>query len=84
MDFEQLKQDVIAYSKTIGNRILLKDIIVPEQFGGLSGAPLVDEKGMVVGVVSNGTVDPDSNKKYFSPCSLTGLSSFLDGRKQSK
>ncbi|MGY2132344.1 trypsin-like serine protease [Hymenobacter sp. HD11105] len=65
-----------AYYKTIGNRILLKDIVVPEQFGGLSGAPLVDKQGLVVGIVSNGT--EDSGKKYFSPCSVKGLVSFIE------
>ncbi|MCI9844985.1 trypsin-like serine protease [Flavobacterium pectinovorum] len=66
------------YYKTIDNRILLKDIIVPEQFGGLSGAPVVDEKGMLVGIVSGGTTDPETDKKYFSPCSATSLLSFLE------
>lgn len=66
------------YYKTINNRILLKDIIVPEQFGGLSGSPVVDEKGMLVGIVSNGTVDPETGKKYFSPCSATTLLAFLE------
>jgi len=69
------------YYKTIGNRILLKEVIVPEKFGGLSGSPLVDESGQVVGIVSNGTVDPETNKKYFSPCALTELVSFLDNLK---
>lgn len=72
------------YYKTIGNRILLKEIIVPEQFGGLSGSPLVDEQGMLVGIVSNGTIDPDTGKKYFSPCAITGLSQFLEKNKQNK
>jgi hypothetical protein len=70
------------YYKTVGNRILLKEVIVPEQFGGLSGAPLVDEQGLVVGLVSNGTIDPDTNKKYFSPCGVSELVSFLDTYKQ--
>lgn len=72
------------YYKTISNRILLKDILVPEKFGGLSGAPLVDENGLLVGIVSNGTVDPDSNKKFFSPCSVTTLVSFMENRKHDK
>jgi len=69
------------YYKTIGNRILLKDVVVPEKFGGLSGSPLVDESGQVVGIVSNGTIDSGTNKKYFSPCALTELVSFLDNLK---
>lgn len=66
------------YHKTIGNRILLKEVIVPEKFGGLSGAPLVDENGLAVGIVSNATIDPESNEKYFSPCSLTGVISVVE------
>lgn len=66
------------YYKTIDNRILLKDLIVPEQFGGLSGAPLLDEHGLVAGIVSNATVDKQTNKRYFSPCNLVSLMSFLD------
>ncbi|AWK05777.1 hypothetical protein HYN56_16665 [Flavobacterium crocinum] len=73
-----------AYYKTISNRILLKDILVPEKFGGLSGAPLVDENGLLVGIVSNGTVDPESNKKFFSPCSVTNLVTFIENRKSDK
>jgi len=65
------------YYKTIGRRILLKELITPEQFGGLSGAPVVDEQGAVVGIVSNSTQDPDTGKKYFSPCTIDGLITFL-------
>lgn len=65
------------YYKTIGNRLLLKDIIVPEQFGGLSGGPVVDQQGLLVGIVSGGTLDPDTKNKYFSPCSIEGLAKFI-------
>ncbi|MCX2472906.1 trypsin-like serine protease [Pedobacter sp. MC2016-05] len=66
------------YFKTVGKRILLKDVIVPELFGGLSGAPVIDENAKVVGIVSGRTADPDSKKTYFSPSSVNGLKSFLD------
>ncbi|MNK70980.1 Trypsin [compost metagenome] len=66
------------YYKTVGNRLLLKNIIVPEQFGGLSGAPVVDKQGLVVGIVSGGTTDPDTNEKYFSPCAIEGLAKFIE------
>jgi CBS domain-containing protein len=65
------------FYKIIGNRILLKDVIVPELFGGLSGAPIVDESGKVVGIVSNSTTEPETKKKYFSPYYLTDLKSFI-------
>lgn len=66
------------YIKTVGNRLLLKDIMVPEQFGGLSGGPVVDAQGLAVGIVSGGTEDPVTGKKYFSPCNLTGIVYFLE------
>lgn len=66
------------YYKTLDNRMLLKDVIVPKKFGGLSGAPVVDENGNLVGIVSGGTEDPDTKKKYFSPCTLDNLVAFLD------
>ncbi|MDO7846235.1 serine protease [Hymenobacter sp. M29] len=66
------------YYKTVDHRMLLKDVIVPEQFGGLSGAPLVDEQGQFVGIVSNGTIDPVSKQKYFSPCPVDGLCAFIE------
>jgi len=72
------------YYKTIGKRILLKDIVVPEQFGGLSGAPVVDEDGKVVGIVSGKTTDPDSGKSYFAPCAIIGLKVFLENLHQKK
>lgn len=68
------------YYKSIGNRLLLKDVIVPEQFGGLSGAPVIDQQGLVVGIVSGGTTDPDTDKKYFSPCAIGGLAKFLENQ----
>lgn len=65
------------YYKSIGSRILLKDIIVPQQFGGLSGAPVIDRQGLLIGIVSGATVDPETNKKYFSPCSTDDLLKFI-------
>lgn len=65
------------FYKIIGNRILLKDVVVPELFGGLSGAPVVDENGKVVGIVSGSTTDPDTKQKYFSPFYLRDLASFI-------
>ena len=78
MDSGEQRVYEFEYNKTIGKRILLKDIVVPDQFGGLSGAPVVDENGNVVGIVSGKTIDPDSGKSYFSPCSVIGLQTFLE------
>jgi len=66
------------YYKSIGDRLLLKDLIVPETFGGLSGAPVIDQQGLVVGIVSGGTIDPETKKKYFAPCAIDGLVKFIE------
>ncbi|SOD11453.1 Trypsin [Pedobacter xixiisoli] len=70
------------YVKSIGNRILLRNLVVPEQFGGLSGAPVIDKQGFVVGIVSGGTTDPETKEKYFSPCSIDGLAAFLKNQQR--
>jgi Trypsin len=67
-----------AYYKTIGRRILLKELIVPAKAGGLSGAPVIDENGLLVGFVSSGAVDPETGKKFFSACTVIDLADFLD------
>ncbi len=72
------------YYKTVGHRLLLKDVLVPEFLGGLSGAPLVDEAGALVGLVSNSTVDPVTGTKYFSPCSVDGLRAFVESYQHAK
>jgi hypothetical protein len=66
------------YYKTVGTHILLKDLVVPANPGGLSGAPVVDENGSLLGIVSDWTVDPDTGKRFFLPCVVTGLAAFLD------
>jgi len=67
-----------TYHKTVGHRLLLQDVLVPELLGGLSGAPLVDEQGALVGIVSNSTADPATGTKYFSPCPVEGLRAFVE------
>jgi hypothetical protein len=55
MESGQQRVYEFEFLKTIDHRILLKEILVPEQFGGLSGAPVVDEQGAVVGIVRRTT-----------------------------
>ncbi len=70
------------YYKSIGNRLLLKNVIVPEKFGGLSGAPVIDQRGFVIGIVSGATTEPETNEKYFSPCAINGLVAFMENNKK--
>jgi len=67
------------YYKTIGQHILLKNITVAEykHMGGLGGAPVVDEEGAVVAIASADEVDPETGKKYYAPCLLNELITFL-------
>jgi hypothetical protein len=68
------------YFKTVGTHILLKRVLVGEKMDGLSGAPVLDAEGRLVGIVSNATADPSSGGKYFSPCTLGALAAFLAKR----
>jgi CBS domain-containing protein len=65
------------YYKSVGTHVLLKERLVPAKLGGLSGAPVVDGTGSLVGIVSNSTVDPETGSKFFSPCSATDLAAYL-------
>lgn len=70
------------YYKTKGNHILLKEICVPKLFGGLSGSPVLDENGLLVGIVSNKTFEITALKRMFSPCKVDNLRCFLDSIKE--
>lgn len=72
------------YYKTVGHRLLVRDVLVPDLLGGLSGAPLVDEQGALVGIVSNSSADPATGTKYFSPCSVDGLRAFVEAYQRKK
>lgn len=66
------------YYKTKGTHHLLKKIIVPEKFGGLSGAPVLDEEGKLIGMVSTSKFDLLAMKKLFAPVGTEDLRVFLD------
>jgi len=67
-----------TYYKTKGTHLLLKKVHVPEKTGGLSGCPVLDENGLLVGIVSNSTFEITALRKFFSPCKVDNLKNFLD------
>ena len=69
----------LAAAAPAGQFVLLRDILVPAKVGGLSGAPVVDGNGLLVGIVSNSMMDPQTGGKFFSPCRATDLAAYLDG-----
>ena len=44
---------------------------------GLSGSPVLDGNGLLVGIVSNYTFDKETNKWYNSPCSIDYLNTVI-------
>jgi hypothetical protein len=66
------------YYKTKGTHHLMKKLIIPEKMGGLSGAPVVDEDGKLVGIVSNSKFNLFSMEKMFAPVGTIELKAFLD------
>ena len=66
------------FYKTNGTHFLLKKIIVPEKMGGLSGGPVVDVNGKLVGIVSTGKFSFWNMEKLISPVGIVELKEFLD------
>lgn len=66
------------YSKTRGTHYLMKKLIIPEKMGGLSGAPVVDENGKLVGIVSNSEFNLFAMEKMFAPVGTIDLKTFLE------
>lgn len=66
------------YYKTKGSRHLLRKLIIPEKMGGLSGGPVVDIDGKLVGIVSNGEFDLFALEKMLTAVGTVDLKEFLD------
>lgn len=66
------------YYKTKGTHHLMKKLMIPEKMGGLSGAPVVDSDGKLVGIVSNSEFNLLTMGKMFAPVGTVDLKSFLD------
>ncbi len=68
------------YFKSKGKHFLMKDVKVPKLYGGLSGSPVVDENGLLVGIASSSTFEITAMKRLFSPCKIDSLKNFLDNQ----
>jgi len=66
------------YYKTKGTHHLMKKLIIPEKMGGLSGGPVVDESGKLVGIVSKNEFSLFPMEKMFAPVGTDDLKAFLD------
>lgn len=72
------------YFKSKGSHFLMKDIIIPDKYGGLSGSPVLDENGLLVGIASSSTFEITALKRLFSPCKIDNLKIFLDNYLKNK
>lgn len=60
-----------TFVKNIKNHILLENLDI--NLAGMSGSPLLDKNGYLVGIVSNYTQDELTKKWYISPCNTEYL-----------
>ncbi len=65
------------YDKTEGNYHNLIQIKGPERLGGLSGAPVVDEKGKLVGLVTSGGEDEKTKEVMLQATSTKNMLQFI-------
>jgi len=66
------------FYKTNGTHLLLKKLIIPEKMGGLSGGPVVDSNGKLVGIVSNSKFSFWNMENMIAPVGLVELKEYLD------
>ena len=66
------------FYKTKGTHHLMKKLITPEKMGGLSGGPVVDEDGKLVGIVSNNEFNLFTMEKMLTAVGTVDLKEFLD------
>lgn len=66
------------YMKTEGQYHQLKQVGASKNIGGLSGSPILDSKGAVVGLVSSGWVDEDTGDFILEATNTTNLLKFLE------
>lgn len=69
------------YGKTDGDYHEIIQVKAPENLGGLSGAPVVDEKGEVVGLVTSGWTDEKTNQTIVAATSSKNILQFLSSIK---
>jgi hypothetical protein len=65
------------YYNSQGTHLLLKNIKTPQFPGGLSGSPVVDMHGRLVGIMSGFTMDQTTKKLFISACKVDYLKQFL-------
>ena len=66
------------FYKTNGTHLLLKKLIIPEKMGGLSGGPVVDSNGKLVGIVSNNKFSFWNMENMIAPVGIVELKEYLD------
>lgn len=77
-------QNVYEYTfdKTEGNYHHLKQIKGPANLGGLSGAPIVDEKGKLVGSVTSGWEDEITQEVFLEATTTKNMLQFISELKE--
>lgn len=66
-----------TFKEIEGNYYTLKQIEGPKSLGGLSGSPVVDKKGRVVGLVSSGWEDEKTKEVLVQATSLKNAMNFV-------
>lgn len=65
------------YVKNRGNKMLMKGIKTAPNEGGLSGAPVLDSEGKLVGIMSGGGEDEETGESYHGMTDINYLRDFL-------
>ncbi|MDA3890563.1 MAG: trypsin-like serine protease [Salinivirgaceae bacterium] len=70
---------IYTYIEPKGTHFNMRRINAPENGSGLSGSPVVDADGFVVGTISGMDENPETGEQYSSPCNVDFLVKFFEG-----
>jgi len=66
-----------SYMGPNGSHFSMKLVDAPMDGNGLSGSPVIDSEGFLVGIISYSYFDPETRTMISSPCGISGLIDIL-------
>jgi len=67
-----------SYYKSKGTRFNMRMINAPKNGGGLSGSPVIDSNGLLVGIISGMDEDPITKEQFSSPHNVDYLNQYFN------
>jgi hypothetical protein len=73
-----------TFLESKGANFNMRKINAPENGGGLSGSPVINSRGQLVGIISGMDEDPITKEEFYSPCHTSYLTDFFENYYRNK